>query len=223
MADRLSLEGFEACSADFDCSVDASDVDRFCSRSEWILPFHQAFLPERELFLYRGGRDGASFVALASREHAKVGPYLEALENMWCFACPLIGPDAATLLDAAITDLANTLRSDVNDQIGANLPETIIIDELFLEAAAGTEVVIQLRELRRLTREGFVFTDEDLVREMTSPGSGTTVEDIELMRDVLSADYTITERDLLDRIGPAIRSEEEFETSRRYFGLFRGL
>ncbi len=104
MADRLSIEGFEACAADFDCSVDASDVDRFCSRSDWILPFHQAFLPERELFLYRGGRDGASFVALASREHAKVGPYLEALENMWCFACPLIGPDAATLLDAAIAD-----------------------------------------------------------------------------------------------------------------------
>jgi CelD/BcsL family acetyltransferase involved in cellulose biosynthesis len=89
---------------DFDHSVDASDVDRFCSRSEWILPFHRAFLPERDLFLYRGGRDGTSYVALASREHAAVGHCLEAVENMWCFACPLIGPDAAALLDAAIAD-----------------------------------------------------------------------------------------------------------------------
>jgi CelD/BcsL family acetyltransferase involved in cellulose biosynthesis len=106
MAVRLSLEDFEACAADFDQAVEEqADGDRFCSRSEWILPFHRAFLADRELFLYRGGDDGRSFVALASREDRQVGHYLEAVENMWCFACPLIGPGSTALLDVAIADL----------------------------------------------------------------------------------------------------------------------
>ncbi len=104
MAERLSLDGFEACAVDYDhCVERRPELDRFCSRSEWILPFHRAFLPGRELFVYR---DGDSFVALASREHPSVGRYLEALENMWCFACPLIGEGAVGLLEEAITDLA---------------------------------------------------------------------------------------------------------------------
>lgn len=100
---RLSLAEFEACAADFDRRVERqSDVDRFCSRSEWILPYHRAFLPEREPFVYRGGAGEASFAVMAAREHPDVGRYLEPFENMWCFACPLVGPDAVSLLAAAI-------------------------------------------------------------------------------------------------------------------------
>lgn len=111
MNERLSIEDFEACAPDFDACVEAeSDVDCFCSRSEWILPYQRAFLPERELFLYRGGEAGRSFAALAAREHPAVGFYLEAIENMWCFACPLIGPESVSLLDAAIHDVS-TLQS----------------------------------------------------------------------------------------------------------------
>ena len=99
----LSLEEFEACAPDFDRSVDAQPhVDRFCSRSDWILPYHRAFLPERELFVLRGGRDDSSFVVLAAREHPDAGRYLEPVENMWCFASPLVGPDAPALLAEAI-------------------------------------------------------------------------------------------------------------------------
>ena len=127
------------------------------------------------------------------------------------------------LLEQAVTELIGSLRNEIDEQIGTLLPETIVVDEPFLEATAGPEIVAQLRELRRLTRDGFVFTDEDLLREMTSPGSGITVEDIELLRDVLSEDYTINERDLLDRIGPAIGNEDLFETSRKNFGQLRSL
>jgi CelD/BcsL family acetyltransferase involved in cellulose biosynthesis len=113
MTERLSLEELETCATDFDHSVELqSGIDRFCSRSEWILPFHRAFLPDRELFVYRGGSDGTSFAALAAREDPSVGRYLEALENMWCFACPLIGEDAALLLQAAAQDLAREQQPD---------------------------------------------------------------------------------------------------------------
>jgi hypothetical protein len=128
---RLSLEAFEAGAAAFDRSVEGDPgIDPFCSRSEWILPYHRAFLPDRELFLYRGperapqgaeeaapegspeeapeekSTESGSFVALAARSHESVGLYLEALENMWCFACPLVGPGCVGLLEEAIADAA---------------------------------------------------------------------------------------------------------------------
>ena len=103
---RLSLPDFEACRDAFDAAVSRQPgIDRFCSRSEWILPYHAAFLPDRELHLHRGGRDGSSFVALAAREHPQLGLYLESIENMWCFACPLVGADAVELLDRAVSVL----------------------------------------------------------------------------------------------------------------------
>jgi hypothetical protein len=114
MEERLSLEALEARAADFDRAVEAeADIDPFCSRSEWILPYQRAFLPERELFVYRrggneSGRDGlSSWAALAARSHPAVGHYLESIENMWCFACPLVGPDSLSLLDAAVADVAH--------------------------------------------------------------------------------------------------------------------
>jgi hypothetical protein len=101
---RLPLEELEACADDFDRSVDRQlDIDRFCSRTEWILPFHRAFAPERELFVYR---EGDAFAAFACRSQPEGGPVLEAVENLWCFACPLVGRDSLALLEAAIADLA---------------------------------------------------------------------------------------------------------------------
>ena len=46
------------------CAVDRQrGIDRFCSRSEWILPFHLAFRPAREIHVYRRGD---SWLALAA-------------------------------------------------------------------------------------------------------------------------------------------------------------
>jgi len=100
---RLLPGDLEACTADFDGAVEREPgIDRFCSRSEWILPFHRAFLPERELRLYR---EGDSFATFAAREHESVGRYLEPIDTMWCFACPLLGPQAVDLLAEAVAEL----------------------------------------------------------------------------------------------------------------------
>lgn len=87
----LDRAGLEACAAAYDASVEADPaVDRFCTRSEWVLSFHDAFHPGRELV---AARAGASFVALAAR-----GPVLEPLEAMWGFASPLVGAESVELL-----------------------------------------------------------------------------------------------------------------------------
>lgn len=86
--DRAALE---ACAAEYDAAVDGDpDVDRFCTRSDWILPFHDAFQPGSELV---AARSGGSFALLASR-----GPLLEPLEAMWGFASPLVGESCVELL-----------------------------------------------------------------------------------------------------------------------------
>jgi hypothetical protein len=87
----LGRADLERCAADFDACVDADpDVDRFCSRSDWILPFHDAFHPEAEVVAARGAD---AFVALAAR-----GGALEPLEAMWGFASPLVGRGSLDLL-----------------------------------------------------------------------------------------------------------------------------
>lgn len=104
MQTRLDLEAFEANVCEFDASVEAEpSIDRFCSGSAWILPFHRAFLPERELHIYR---HGDAFVALAGQSRPSTGPYVEALETMWQFACPLAGEGSVELLARVQADIA---------------------------------------------------------------------------------------------------------------------
>ena len=96
----LTLTEFEACRESFDALVEEDpQLDRYCSRTEWILPFHRAFHPERELCLYRSSQ---GFLALASNHHPGIGRHLEALECMWGFGCPLVGPGAAGLLEEVL-------------------------------------------------------------------------------------------------------------------------
>ena len=88
---RLDRAGLEACAGEYDAAVDADPaVDGFCTRTDWVLSFHDAFHPGGELV---AARRGSSFVALAAR-----GPVLEPLEAMWGFASPLVGADSLELL-----------------------------------------------------------------------------------------------------------------------------
>jgi CelD/BcsL family acetyltransferase involved in cellulose biosynthesis len=94
--ERLTLADLEARSAAFDRAVDATPgIDRFCSRVAWIAPFQRAFGAEREPCLFQAGD---SFAALARVTWPGGRRGLEPLENMWSFACPLVGPGAAQLL-----------------------------------------------------------------------------------------------------------------------------
>jgi CelD/BcsL family acetyltransferase involved in cellulose biosynthesis len=88
LLDRAELE---RCAPEYDaCVAEDADVDGFCTRSDWILPFHDAFHPRNEVC---GARGDAAFVALQSQ-----GPLLAPLEGMWCFASPLVGAGAVELL-----------------------------------------------------------------------------------------------------------------------------
>lgn len=90
--DELASEWDERVSAD-------GDVDRFCSGSAWQLAFHDAFEPERPLWLARSD-DG--LVVLAESRRPRAPGLLEPLENMWGFASPLIGAGAGTLLGRSL-------------------------------------------------------------------------------------------------------------------------
>ena len=82
--------------------------DPFCCGTEWQLSYHQAFAPDRSLYL-RETSD--SLVALA-RAPQKIRPNLfTPVEAHWFFGCPLLGSAAVDLLDQAIQELAQRIPS----------------------------------------------------------------------------------------------------------------
>ena len=60
-------------------------MDQFCSSTPWILPAHQALMPERELVFLESDN---GYVALARGMDPNYGIYLEPLECMWQFSSP---------------------------------------------------------------------------------------------------------------------------------------
>lgn len=94
--ERLGLSDLENREDAFDRAADATPgIDAFCSRLAWVGAFHRAFGHGRELAVFGSGD---SFVALARATWAPGRAGLEPLENMWGFACPLLGPEAAAML-----------------------------------------------------------------------------------------------------------------------------
>ena len=89
----LDRSGVERCASELDRAVSRDpDVDPFCTRSDWILPFHDAFHPGCEVV---AAREADSFVLLGE-EHGVLRP----LEAMWGFASPLVGAGSVELLGA---------------------------------------------------------------------------------------------------------------------------
>ncbi|MBM4337152.1 MAG: GNAT family N-acetyltransferase [Deltaproteobacteria bacterium] len=96
----LDRAGFELASDAYDHAVTADpEIDRFCSRSAWVLSFHEAFHPRAELF---AAREGGDFVALASIDEPGIGAVLQPLEAMWGFASALVGAGSSELLRSAL-------------------------------------------------------------------------------------------------------------------------
>ncbi len=84
----------------YDAAVERDGaLDDFCARSAWLLAYHDAFAPERPLWLAR--RD-ANWLLFAEHAHPELGSYLEPLENMWGFGSPLVGAGAPQLLAEAL-------------------------------------------------------------------------------------------------------------------------
>lgn len=135
--DRAELE---SCAADYDAAVAADpDVDPFCTRSDWILPFHDAFHPRHPVTAARA--DG-SFVALQSQ-----GLLLAPLENMWSFTSPLVGPGAVELLLELVER-----RPTPYLQLAGLPPEAPRTESLVRALARGHELAHASTTVRRVAR-----------------------------------------------------------------------
>ena len=100
--ERLSLDELEAGAGAYDRSVEASsDVDVFCSSSDWVVPAARGLMPGRPPWIWR---EGEAFLGLARADQGD-RPWLEPLEAMWGLACPAVGADVpavAHLLGGAL-------------------------------------------------------------------------------------------------------------------------
>jgi hypothetical protein len=96
---QLSAEDFEACAPEFNRAVAAfPGIDPYCSRTDWVLPFHGAFTPESPLLVWQ---DEGSFLALARSAAPDAGELYSSIESMWGFAAALVGPRSPALLGRA--------------------------------------------------------------------------------------------------------------------------
>jgi CelD/BcsL family acetyltransferase involved in cellulose biosynthesis len=92
----------------FDAIVEATpEIDTFCSSSDWILPACAAFAPDATP-LVRLSRAGVLALA-ARRVEGGGGRWACPLEAVWGLASPLIGPDPAPLVAAALALLAGAV------------------------------------------------------------------------------------------------------------------
>jgi hypothetical protein len=84
--------------------------DPLCSRSEWIFSYHEAFQPDRKIWIRSTAR---SLLAMASWIHPEHGTILEPIESHWLFATPLLGAESV--------DLLRTLLNESPEGIGDSL------------------------------------------------------------------------------------------------------
>ena len=93
-----------ASAEDFDREVAQTPaIDRFCSSTAWILSAAGALMPPRAAFSFRGEH---GYFAAMRGVHPAGFPYIEPVELAWGLASPLIGRDAAALVDEVVPILA---------------------------------------------------------------------------------------------------------------------
>jgi CelD/BcsL family acetyltransferase involved in cellulose biosynthesis len=92
----MTLQELDREAAAFDAMVaQSSDLDHFCSSTDWILPAALALMPDRDPFVRRGEH---GYAALMRSRHPAGFRCLEPLEAMWGLGCPLIGPEPGRLV-----------------------------------------------------------------------------------------------------------------------------
>ena len=100
----LTLAELEAAAEEYDAAVAAGDdTDRFCTASHWILSAPGSVSSWGEPWLRRGAAGWATALLRRTAGGVRV---VGSLEQMWGFACPLVGPDPERLAQAFGQDLA---------------------------------------------------------------------------------------------------------------------
>jgi len=98
----ISRRQLEERARGYDAAVERDPaIDPFCSRSAWLLAYHDAFDPDRRLW---AAREDDAWVLLAEQRLSSGRSYLEPLEKTWGFASPLVGGRAAALLTRALRE-----------------------------------------------------------------------------------------------------------------------
>jgi len=82
-------------------------ADPICCRSEWQLAYHEAFQPDRNLYLRHSG-DG--LIAFAELKHPSGFAIFTPVEAHWLFGSPLLGPESIDLLEDAMIELGSVHR-----------------------------------------------------------------------------------------------------------------
>ncbi len=99
-AHKLSLAAFDEQADAYDSAVSCfPGIDTFCSRSDWIIPFHRACLSDCPVYILRS-KD--SFVVFTKIVRPDGMVFFTPLEPSWCFPSPLVGPDSPELLKDAV-------------------------------------------------------------------------------------------------------------------------
>lgn len=110
----LSFAELDQRAGDFDARIAATtQIDHFCSCSDWIIPARIAFAPEADPLILATDQ---GYVALMSFPLSTGARAAVPLEASWGLACPLAGPEpeplVAALLDA-LDDPAVTHQAPV--------------------------------------------------------------------------------------------------------------
>jgi len=115
--------------------------------------------------------------------------------------CTAEGLDLKPLLDTAVA----TLRREAADLIGASIPDTLTYTDAEFRDALGGEALDGLEDAREMIRDGFTFTDEDLIEEWTD---STDAEDVERMLEVIRGASVYTHVDFEEDYGELIKDDE---------------
>ena len=88
-------------------ALGTNQADPFCCLPAWQLAFHDAFCPNRRLFI---AEKGGTVLAFAEQVFSPDDVYLTPIEPSWFFGCPLLGPRAVQLFAEALAFWADAYQ-----------------------------------------------------------------------------------------------------------------
>ena len=122
---QLDITGFQHQAQPYNRAVEAfAGIDPYCSRADWILPFHASFTPRAPLLIWQ---QNESFVVLSQSLADQGKNIFSSVDSMWGFATALVGGAAPEMLGSVCRD-----RLRQGHILLYGLPQ----DKIFLNAVA---------------------------------------------------------------------------------------
>jgi CelD/BcsL family acetyltransferase involved in cellulose biosynthesis len=93
-------------------------IARFCTSTDWVLPAHRHLFGPRALHVRRRGD---AWLALAEGPLMQFVGALQPMDALWCFSCPLVGPDPRASVDL-LEDFLEDERPDARLVLLGGIP-----------------------------------------------------------------------------------------------------